>query len=69
MKLILDIPENKLTLAKEFFNSISFIKSVKEVAANEVTNPSILKSIEDYEAKKVSPTPMSLAELKKLLNA
>lgn len=69
MKLIIDIPENKLALAKEFFNSISFVKSVKEVAVNEVTNPSILKSIEDYEAKKVLPTPMSLYELKKLMKA
>lgn len=69
MKYILDIPDNKMAFAEEFFKSISFIKKVTAIASNEVTNPDILKSIEDYESKKVIPTPLNLAELKEMVNA
>jgi len=37
---------------------------VKVIQSNEITNPLILKSIEDYEQGKTNPTPMSLSELK-----
>ena len=69
MKLILEIPENKIAFAKEFFKSISFIKDIKTIAPNEITNATILKSIEDYESKKVSASPLSLVELKAMINA
>ena len=69
MKYILEVPENKMALAEEFFKSISFIKKVTPVASNEITNRSILKSIEDYESKNVSPTPLNLEELKALIDA
>jgi hypothetical protein len=52
MKYILEIPQNKAKFAKDFFKSISFVKSIKEVDAKEITNKRILKSINDYETKK-----------------
>lgn len=69
MKYILDIPNNKAGLAEEMFKSISFIKNVRAIAPNEVTNPAILQSIENYEKGEVRATPLSLDELKKMLNA
>ena len=69
MKYILDIQENKIGLAEEFFKSVSFIKNVRAVASNEITNNAILQSIESYENEIVKPTPLSLSELKKMLDA
>jgi hypothetical protein len=69
MKYILDIPENKSAFAVEFFNSISFVKKVTPVLPNEITNYSVLKSIEEYESKKTVPTPLSLEDLKIYINA
>ena len=69
MKLLLEIPDNKLSLAKEFFKSITFIKNIRVVDSNEITNVSILQSIEQYENKKLSPTPLSLDDLKSMINA
>ena len=68
MKYILEIPENKMALAEEFFKSISFIKSIKAIAPNEITKASILKEIEDYESKKITPTPLNLTELKAMID-
>jgi hypothetical protein len=61
MKYTLDIEisDNKKEFAEEFFKTISFVKSVKFVASNEITNPTILKSIEEYETVKSIPTPMN----------
>jgi len=69
MKYVLDIPEDKKAFAEEFFKTISFIKNVKAILPNEITNPVILQSINDYETGKVNPTPLSLADLKQMLNA
>ena len=69
MKYILEIPENKIAFAEKFFKSISFIKNVKAIAPNEITNTTILKDIDDYESKKLVPTPLNLAELKAMINA
>ena len=69
MKYILDIADNKSTFAEEFFKSISFVKKVRVIANNEVTNPAILQSIDDYETGKANPTPLNLAELKAMINA
>ncbi len=69
MKYILDIADNKSTFAEEFFKSISFVKKVRVIANNEVTNPAILQSIDDYETGKAKPTPLNLAELKAMINA
>jgi hypothetical protein len=65
----LDIPESKISFVEEFFKSIAFIKKVKAMPANEITNSKLLKSIEDYETKKLQPTPLNLKELKELINA
>ena len=67
--LEIEIDENKAKFAEEFFKSISFVKKVRQVAANEITNPAILKSIEFYEKGQVKPTPLNLSELKELINA
>jgi hypothetical protein len=55
MKYIVEIPESKMADAEEFFRSISFIRNFTPIASNEITNSSILKSIEDYES--LSQTP------------
>jgi hypothetical protein len=71
MKLILDIDlsNNKKSFIEEFFKKISFVKSIRVVEKNEITNPSVLKSIEDYEQGKINPTPLNLKELKEMINA
>jgi hypothetical protein len=68
MKYILDIPENKSAFAEEFFKSISFIKKITVLAPDEITKTAILKEIENYESKKIVPTPLNLADLKALMN-
>ena len=69
MKLILEISDVNLAFAKEFFNSISFVKTVKTIVPNEITNVEILQEINNYEAKKSKPTPLNLVELKAMINA
>lgn len=71
MKYILDIdiPDNRKDFVEDFFKTISFIKKVSAIAPNEITNPDILRSIEDYEKGKVRPTPLNLAELKSMIHA
>jgi hypothetical protein len=68
MKYILEIAENKSEFAEEFFKTISFIKHVRAVPSNEITNPTILKNMEEYENGKLKATPISLAELKSMLH-
>jgi hypothetical protein len=50
----------KKAFAKELFKTISFIKNVKAIQPNEITNPVILQSISDYETGKIKPTPFSV---------
>ena len=71
MKFILEIEvaDNETSFAKKFFKNISFVKNVKTIAANEITNDAILQSIEAYEQGRIKPTPLSLAELKAMINA
>jgi|688.fasta_scaffold1622943_1 hypothetical protein len=71
MKYILDIDiaEEKKSFAEEFFKTISFVKNVRLYEENEITNPVILKSIEDYEKGKTKSTPLNLEELKKMIDA
>lgn len=71
MKYILEIEiaDNKASFAEEFFKNISFVKKVRSIAPNEITNSAILQSIEDYEKGKVTPTRLSLEELKAIINA
>jgi|GEM_PF-1477445 hypothetical protein len=67
--LDIDIADNKSSFAEEFFKTISFVKKVRVIASNEITNPAILQSIDDYEKGKTQPTPLNLAELKAMINA
>jgi hypothetical protein len=69
MKYILDIADNKSAFAEEFFKTISFVRTVKAIAPNEITNPAILNSIDEYEKGTTTPTPLSLNDLKKMINA
>jgi len=71
MKYIIDIDiaDNKIAFAEEFFKTISFVKKVRVIPCNEITNPAILQSIEDYEKGKVQPTPLNLTELKAMIHA
>lgn len=68
MKYVLEVPDNKSDFAEEFFKTISFVKNIKQITSNEITNPLILQSIEDYETGKLTPTPLSIKELKIMLN-
>jgi hypothetical protein len=65
----IDIAENKRNFVEEFFKTISFIKKVKAIESNEITNPSILQSIDDYEKGEIKPTPLNLEELKAIIHA
>ncbi len=47
MKFIIDIKDDKTSLAEEFFKNITFVKTVRAILPNEITNPGILTSI-DY---------------------
>lgn len=69
MKIVLEVPDNKADFAMEFLKNISFIKKAKLLAGNEITSPALLKNIEDYENGKTKPAPLSLAELKAMINA
>jgi hypothetical protein len=69
MKILVEVADNKVNFAMEFFKNITFIKNTRSIDKNEITNPTILKSMEDYENKNVSPTPLSLKELKKFIDA
>ena len=69
MKILLEVADNKGDLLLELLKDISFVKEAKQIADNEITNPAILKSIEDYESGKVQPTTCNLEDLKALLHA
>ncbi len=69
MKYVVEVIDKDVDFAEEFFKKVSFIKKAKALKPNEITNPEILKSIEEYEQGKVKPTPLSLKKLKALLNA
>ncbi len=69
MKYILDIDDSKSTFAEEFFKTLTFVKKIRAISSNEITNPDILESIENYENGKVNPTPLNLAELKVMISA
>ena len=69
MKILVEVSNSKADFAIEVLKSISFVKNVKQVAKNEISNPVILQSIEEYEKRKVKPTPLNLAELKAMINA
>lgn len=71
MKYVLDIDtaHTKASFVEEFFRTISFVKNVTIIPKNEITNPAILRSIEDYEKGNITPNPLNLAELKAMLNA
>jgi hypothetical protein len=68
-RLDVEVADDETSFAENFFKNIPFIKKVKAIAANEITNPSILQGIEAYEKGNVKPTPLSLAELKAMINA
>ena len=69
MKYLIDIEDNKKEFAEEFFKTISFVKNVRAIPSNEITDQAILKSINEYETGKTKPAPLNLAELKVFLNA
>jgi hypothetical protein len=69
MKYIIDVADNKKAFVEAFFKSISFVKKVKAISENEITNPAILRSIDAYEKNKLKPQAISLEKLKKMLNA
>lgn len=60
----------KLSFILDMFKSMGFISKVKVIeSTNEITNPQILQSIEEYETGKTQPTPLNLTELKAMMNA
>ena len=69
MKVVLDVTDNKVEMFLEFMKSLSFVKKAEVAEPNEILNPRILQSIEDYEKGKATPTPVNLADLKALIDA
>ncbi len=67
-RLEIEVADNETSFAENFFKNVPFVKKVQVIAANEITNPSILQSIQAYENGKVKPTPLNLAELKAMIN-
>ena len=68
-KIELEVSEQKLSSALEFLNGVSFIGNIRIIAPNEITNPKILESIEDFETGIFQPVSMSLTKLKSLQSA
>jgi hypothetical protein len=69
-QLELDVSAQKEQFARDFFNSISFVKSVMILKEKEISNPKISKRIKEYEAGNSELIPVSLDELgKNLANA
>jgi hypothetical protein len=68
-RLDIEVADDEISFAENFFKNVRFIKNVKAIAANEITNPAILQSIEAYEKGNTKPTPLNLTELKAMLNA
>jgi hypothetical protein len=66
-KVVIDVPENKVSFAEDFFRAISFVKEVSPFAENEITNESVLQSINSYENGTVQPVAVNLEDLKRLL--
>jgi hypothetical protein len=69
MKYILEIADNQSIVAEEFFKSVRFVKKVKAILPNEITNSAILQSIEDYEKRSKLPTILNLEDLKRFAYA
>ena len=67
MKILVEVADNRVDFAMEFFKEITFIKNPRPIDKNEIKKEAILKSIEDYENKKASPTPLKLKKLKKFI--
>ena len=65
-KIELDVSEQNLSLVLEILNGISFIGNIRIIAPNEITNPKILETVEDFETGLKQPASMSLSELKVL---
>jgi len=45
------------------------VENIEAVLSSEIANVAILKSLEEYEKGKAIPAPLSLAELKIMLDA
>jgi hypothetical protein len=69
MKYLLDIPEERAKEAEKLFSSTDFIENFHVVSPNEITNSTVMESIEAYESGRIIPTPLSLKELKDLIDA
>ena len=49
--LEIEVSDDQISFAEEFFKTIKFIKKFKLIPENKITKSSILKSIDDYEKK------------------
>jgi len=63
MKYLLDIPEERAIDAEKLFQSTDFIEQFRVIASNEITNSTLLESIEAYESGRVLPSPLTLTLL------
>ncbi len=66
-RLEIEVADSETTFVEKFLKNISFVKNVRAIAANEITNSAILQSIEDYENGIVLPAPLNLATKAQLL--
>ena len=63
-RIDIEIADKKINFVKEFFKTLTFVKTVKVIPSKEITNPAILASIDAYEKGIVQHSPMNLSELK-----
>src|SRR5690242_2458105 len=69
MKILLEVNDNKADLLLELLKNVSFVKDARQIADNKITNPEILKSIEDFEKGRVQPRLCNFEDLKALIHA
>jgi hypothetical protein len=62
-QLELDVSDKKEGFAKDFFNSISFVKNVVIFKEQEITNPKVADRINKYESGNSELIPVSLDKL------
>lgn len=69
IQLEIEVANNEKSFIEAFFKSISFVKKVKTIEPNEITNNMVMESIEQYEKGKVKPTLLNLKDLKEFIRA
>lgn len=69
IKIVVEVEENNAGQMLDHLHSHPFVENVQIAESHTILNPKLIQSIESYESGKVSPSKVSLADLKEMLNA